>query len=390
MLEATVGLIAEAGYGAVTIEAVAARSGVAKSTIYRHWPSRLELINDAFHELKPAVPMPTEGTVRERLIAFLEHVARNVGTSTWSACLPALIDAAEHDPDARALHCRLTEAGRQSLVDLLEEGVGNGELPAGLDLELLAEALFGPDPHPPPDAPRTPRPRPGPPPRRSGRPLRTGTDPGHRLSLAAPAVRPPRGRRPAGPARLLVLSCPDTRPEGARDGRSLRRHRVGGRPVRHHRRAAGPLGRGAAGARPVRRQHVGRDRRPGPDRPQRPADRDVARGLPVRPADVAQRVRGQQAAAADRAAEGPGVAAGDRPEARRPLRGPRRGRQGRDDQAVHRAPQPPRDLRGGADGARASASAGSGTSSATCSTCRRGARSCCSTARGTTGPASSG
>ena len=144
VLAAPVGLIAEAGYGAVTIEAVAARSGVAKSTIYRHWPSRLELINDAFHELKPAVPMPTEGTVRDRLIAFLEHVARNVGTSTWSACLPALIDAAEHDPDARALHCRLTETGRQSLVDLLEEGVGNGELPAGLDLELLAEALFGP------------------------------------------------------------------------------------------------------------------------------------------------------------------------------------------------------------------------------------------------------
>lgn len=144
VLEATVGLIAEAGYGAVTIEAVAARSGVAKSTIYRHWPSRLELINDAFHELKPTVPMPTEGTVRDRLIAFLEHVARNIGTSTWSACLPALIDAAEHDPDARALHCRLTVAGRQSLVDLLEEGVGNGELPTGLDLELLAEALFGP------------------------------------------------------------------------------------------------------------------------------------------------------------------------------------------------------------------------------------------------------
>ena len=57
---------------------------------------------------------------------------------------PVLIDAAEHDPDVWALHCRLTEAGRQSLVDLLEEGVGNGELPTGLNLELLAEALFGP------------------------------------------------------------------------------------------------------------------------------------------------------------------------------------------------------------------------------------------------------
>jgi len=137
-------LLAESGYAGTTVEAVSARSGVAKSTIYRHWPSRLELINDAFHELKPAVPVPTEGTGRDRLIAFLEHVARSVGTSTWSACLPALIDAAEHDPDARALHCRLTEAGRQSLVDLLQEGVRDGELPHGLDLELVAEALFGP------------------------------------------------------------------------------------------------------------------------------------------------------------------------------------------------------------------------------------------------------
>src|SRR6476469_8901262 len=93
VLDAVLALLAESGYGAVTIEAVAARSGVAKSTIYRHWPGRLELINDAFHELKPTVPMPTEGTVRDRLIAFLEHVARSVGTSTWSACLPALLDA---------------------------------------------------------------------------------------------------------------------------------------------------------------------------------------------------------------------------------------------------------------------------------------------------------
>ena len=256
MLEATVALIAEAGYGAVTIEAVAARSGVAKSTIYRHWPSRLELINDAFHELKPAVPMPTEGTVRDRLIAFLEHVARNVGTSTWSACLPALIDAAEHDPDARALHCRLTEAGRQSLVDLLEEGVGNGELPAGLDLELLAEALFGPILirrlmlHEPLDPGQV-------------RHLVDQVVPFERAPTPTPSE--PLARSGLGSA-VLVLSCPDTRLEGARDGRSLRRHRVGGGPVGHHRRVAGPLGRGAAGARPVGRQHVGRDRRPGADR----------------------------------------------------------------------------------------------------------------------------
>ena len=79
-----------------------------------------------------------------------------------------------------------------------------------------------------------------------------------------------------------------------------------------------------------------------------------------------------------------GAQAGD------PLRGPRRRRQGRHDQAVHRAPEP---ARGGASWrwrSRASASRPSGTSSATSSTCRPPVRSSCSTGPGTTGPASSG
>ena len=55
VLDATIELIVEGGFTAVTIEAVAARSGVAKSTIYRHWPGRVELMHAAFHELKPSV-----------------------------------------------------------------------------------------------------------------------------------------------------------------------------------------------------------------------------------------------------------------------------------------------------------------------------------------------
>ena len=144
MLDTALALLIERGYGEVTIEAVAAESGVAKSTIYRHWPSRLELINDAFHELKPTLPVPTEGDVRERLVAVLENLAQNVAASRWSACLPALIDAAERDPAARELNSRLARTGRQSLSGLLAEGVSTGELPADLDTELMAEALAGP------------------------------------------------------------------------------------------------------------------------------------------------------------------------------------------------------------------------------------------------------
>ncbi|HET9546245.1 MAG TPA: TetR/AcrR family transcriptional regulator [Desertimonas sp.] len=144
VLDAALALLVERGYGEVTIEAVAAESGVAKSTIYRHWPSRLELINDAFLELKPTLPVPPAGNVRERLIVVLEHLAQDVAASRWSACLPALIDAAEHDPAARELNFRLASTGRQSIAGLLAEGVRTGELPADLDTVLIAEALAGP------------------------------------------------------------------------------------------------------------------------------------------------------------------------------------------------------------------------------------------------------
>ena len=144
VLRTTLELLAEVGYGELSIEGVAARSGVAKSTIYRHWSNRDQLISDAFHALKPPIPVPLEGDVRSKVTVLLEQLARTLMSSTWSSCLPALIDAAERDPDARELHRGLARAGRQVLVDLLTEGVRTGELPPETDPGLLAEALAGP------------------------------------------------------------------------------------------------------------------------------------------------------------------------------------------------------------------------------------------------------
>jgi TetR/AcrR family transcriptional regulator, regulator of autoinduction and epiphytic fitness len=144
VLDTTIDLIAEGGFSAVTIEAVAARSGVAKSTIYRHWPGRVELMHDAFHELKPSVRVPTEGSIRERIVQVLEELAHSVANSTWSNCLPALISAAEHDVEARELHRRMAQDGRAVVVDLLEEGRRSGELTFKIEPEIMAEALAGP------------------------------------------------------------------------------------------------------------------------------------------------------------------------------------------------------------------------------------------------------
>jgi TetR/AcrR family transcriptional regulator, regulator of autoinduction and epiphytic fitness len=144
ILEAVLDELGAVGYGALTIEGVAARAGVGKSTIYRHWSGKLDLVEDAFRTLKAPVQAPETGTLRERVTGLLEQVACTVEQSTYSACMPALIEAAEHDPQVRDLHRRFSAERRGILVELLREAVDNGELPSDTDPELLGDALVGP------------------------------------------------------------------------------------------------------------------------------------------------------------------------------------------------------------------------------------------------------
>jgi TetR/AcrR family transcriptional regulator of autoinduction and epiphytic fitness len=143
ILEAVLDELGEVGYGALTIEAVAARAGVGKSTIYRHWGGKLALVEDAFRTLKAPVVVPESGTLRDRVVGVIEQVACLVEQSTYSSCMPALIEAAERDPQVRDFHCRFSAERRAVLVGLLRDAVENGDLPPGADPELLADALVG-------------------------------------------------------------------------------------------------------------------------------------------------------------------------------------------------------------------------------------------------------
>jgi len=144
ILSAALEELGEEGYGGLTVEGVAARAGVGKSTIYRHWCGKADLVEDAVRTLRASIAPPTGGSVRDRVTAVLRQVAENMADSTWSACLPAVIDAAERDPEVLAILRRVAWERRQVLVDLLAEGVEAGELPGSTDIGLLAECLIGP------------------------------------------------------------------------------------------------------------------------------------------------------------------------------------------------------------------------------------------------------
>jgi TetR/AcrR family transcriptional regulator of autoinduction and epiphytic fitness len=143
ILEAVLDELGAVGYGALTIEGVAARAGVGKSTIYRHWTGKLDLVEDAFRTLKAPVQAPESGTLRERVVGLLDQMACMVAESTYSSCMPALIEAAERDEQARELHRRFTAERREILVKLLRDAVNDGELPSDTDPELLCDALVG-------------------------------------------------------------------------------------------------------------------------------------------------------------------------------------------------------------------------------------------------------
>jgi TetR/AcrR family transcriptional regulator, regulator of autoinduction and epiphytic fitness len=144
ILEAAVEELADVGYGRVTIESVAARAGVGKSTIYRHWRDKLALIADAFETFhEQMVPDLSDRTAREAVESLVSHVAEVVVDSTFSRCIPALIEGAERDPRVREFHHRYSVERRQALVDLIARGVNDGEFRPEIDPELATVALLG-------------------------------------------------------------------------------------------------------------------------------------------------------------------------------------------------------------------------------------------------------
>lgn len=142
--QATLTELAEAGYGGFSIESVAERAGVGKSTVYRHWGSKIALIEDALETLneQPA-PDVADGTPRERVECLLRHLAEVLVDSTFSACVPALIHAAERDVTVRDFHHRYSVRRRQALVDAIADGVASGDFPPNLDADLASLALAG-------------------------------------------------------------------------------------------------------------------------------------------------------------------------------------------------------------------------------------------------------
>jgi AcrR family transcriptional regulator len=146
VLEAADGLLAEAGFSGVTIESIAARAGVGKQTIYRWWPSKTDVLmdaflDDAFQHLKPQ----DSGDLSRDLRIHLNNLAKFLTQSDAGAVFRALAGEALHDAKM-AVRFRTDYLGKQRELDRLPlvRAIERGELPADTDIELALDQLVGP------------------------------------------------------------------------------------------------------------------------------------------------------------------------------------------------------------------------------------------------------
>jgi AcrR family transcriptional regulator len=119
-MTATYALLSEEGLAGVTVDAVARRSGVAKTTIYRHWPSREALLLDACAQMGPHFEIADAGSFSRDLRALAERVAEQLLSGPYAAILLSLMDAAERNADLAALlaaaQAKLVEAVHTALA----------------------------------------------------------------------------------------------------------------------------------------------------------------------------------------------------------------------------------------------------------------------------------
>lgn len=144
ILEVTVALLTEGGLGGFSVDEVCRRSGVAKTTIYRHWPTRSKLVIDACSQLTTEQHVPDTGSFEGDVTAFLIGVAALVCTARWSSVVPSIVDAAERDPELAALHSRIQLGHTAPLQEIIARAARNGELSPSTDASTMSAALLGP------------------------------------------------------------------------------------------------------------------------------------------------------------------------------------------------------------------------------------------------------
>ncbi|WP_235994452.1 TetR/AcrR family transcriptional regulator [Nonomuraea montanisoli] len=145
IIEATLDLIAEGmGVAELSIEAIASRAGVGKTTIYRRWSNKEDLVADSLATLKAPLPAVGGVSVRDDLITLLAAMQNEAGQERTRCLMNIAMSDADRYPRLMGRFVKVAvEPRRKAVRDVVQRGVDNGELRPDTDVEVALATLSG-------------------------------------------------------------------------------------------------------------------------------------------------------------------------------------------------------------------------------------------------------
>jgi AcrR family transcriptional regulator len=146
ILDAARELLIDGGFTALRLEHVAARAGVGKSTIYRHWTSKEALMLELLFELgSPHVAVTTTGNTHEELLAAVLNPMRAVTETDFGPVIRALLSQIAINPSlGDPFRASVVEARREQVAAAVRRGIERGDLRRDADPDVATELLVGP------------------------------------------------------------------------------------------------------------------------------------------------------------------------------------------------------------------------------------------------------
>jgi AcrR family transcriptional regulator len=144
ILQATLALLAELGFDSMSIEAIAARAGVGKTTIYRRYSSKEELLADAIESVREEIDIPDTGSLWGDIDAVIENSAQITLSPLGRKMVAIIINSASSNPQfAQIYWTKYLQPRRQAFEIVLERAKARNEVEESLDAGLVFDMMSG-------------------------------------------------------------------------------------------------------------------------------------------------------------------------------------------------------------------------------------------------------
>lgn len=145
ILVATAELLDEGGFPSATMDAIAARSGASKATLYKHWPSRTAVAAEAFGTtMAEALPLPDTGSTTGDLTEQVVRVSAFYASARGQVFAQLLAACVEDASGAAYFREYFLNGRRAAITELWQRGVERGDADADVAIDDVIDILFGP------------------------------------------------------------------------------------------------------------------------------------------------------------------------------------------------------------------------------------------------------